>query len=333
MLLFPSESPLKFLIKIFLALFGLFFLLLLYLSLKAMAGFTLAENEQALRPEYSYAFFLPALDYPFFDNLKRGALEGAADLNCTITFYQIDKEPLSLEMAPFSGADGIALYPTADDRAYKKGIERLAGADIPLLYLEHNLSHSASFFIGTNSYEVGKKIGELVRSRPTPSVNCAFVFSEKSPGLLADRTLVEMGFRQIMANQLPENLLFERTDRNPLGAESLVSRLLRENPSLDTLIFTDSNDTMAAVQVLVDRNLVGKVDIVGFGDDRSVVDYVTKGIIRGTVVRDPYQIGYQAVEILKGISERGNASAYVDIGSRLISQVNVGLYGEGGRAE
>jgi len=319
---------LKFLIKISLALFGLFFLLLLYLSLKGMAAFTLSENEPGSRPEYSYAFFLPALDYPFFDNLKKGALDGAADLNCVITFYQIDANPLSLRMVPYSGADGIALYPSADKGITPAIIDELTQTEIPLLFLEHNLSHSASFFIGTNSFEVGKKIGELVQTRETPSRTCALIFSEKSPGLLADRSLVEMGFRQIMGDKLPDKLLFETTDRNPLDAEGLVYRLRLENPDLDTLIFTDPNDTLAAVQVLVDRNLVGQVEVIGFGDDDAIVDYVSKGVIRGTVVRDPYRIGYQAVEILKGISERGNASAFVDIGTRLISKVNMEMYGE-----
>ncbi len=318
----------KFLIKIFLVFFSVLFILLLTLSLKAMAGFTIADGEQDRSPEYSYAFFLPALDYPFFDSLKKGALDGAEDLNCLITFYQIDTEPLSLKMAPYSGTDGVALYATAENELLSEGVDRILQSDIPLLYLEHKLSHSASFFIGTNSYEVGKKIGELVRSRERVSRTCAFIFSDKSPGLLADRSLVEMGFRQIMADRIPEHLIFEITDRNPLDAESLVYRLLRENPELDTLVFTDPNDTLAAVQVLVDQNLVGKVDIVGFGDEPAVVDYISKGVIRGTVVRDPYHIGYQAVELLKGISEKGNASAYVDIGTRLISQVNVGLYGE-----
>ena len=318
----------KFLIKIFLSLFSALFLLLLFLSLRAMAGFTLSDVDQASPPEYSYAFYLPALDYPFFDNLKRGALDGAQDMNCLVTFYQLDMEPLSLKMAPFSGADGVALYSTVENDSLMEDINRINRSEIPLVYLEHNLSHSASFFIGTNSFEVGKKIGELVRSREKTGRACAFVFSEKSPGLLADRSLVEMGFRQIMDERIPEKMIFEITDRNPLDAESLVYRLLREYPDLDTLVFTDANDTLAAVQVLVDQNLVGKVDIVGFGDDPVVVDYITKGVIRGTVVRDPYHIGYQAVELLKGISEKGNASAFVDIGTRLISQVNVGRYGE-----
>lgn len=321
----------KFPIKLLILIFGFLFLILLALSLQTMAGFSLNEGDGETPPDYSYAFFLPDLDYPFFDNLKRGALDGAEELNCVITFYKIDGDPLSLKMAPYSGADGIAVYPTADKEGYTaQAVEGLVDSGIPLVILEHNLVHGAPFFIGTNSFEVGKKIGELVRSRETPSRSCALVFSEKSPGLLADRDLVEMGFRQVMGDDLPERLLFETSDTNPLDAESLVYRLRLENPDLDTLVFTDPNDTLAAVQVLVDRNLVGQVDVIGFGDDEAIVDYVSKGVVRGTVVRDPFRIGYQAVEVLRGISERGNASAYVDIGTRLISQISVGSNGGGG---
>ncbi|MDC7220825.1 MAG: substrate-binding domain-containing protein [Spirochaetales bacterium] len=323
----------KFPIKLLLAVFSLLFLFFLLLSLKAISDFTLSEGGGESIPEYSYAFFLPALDYPYFNSLKQGALDGAEDYNSIITFYEIDTDPLSLQMAPYCGADGVALYPTTDELISGECLECLAGSDIPILFLEHNVTHSSAYFVGTNSFEVGKRIGELVRSRDTRAVSCALIFSEKSPGLLADRDLVEMGFRQIMGEKLPEKLIFRVTDRNPLDAEGLVYRLLQEKPDLDTMVFTDSNDTLAAVQVLVDQNLVGKVEVIGFGEDRAIVDYIGKGVIRGTVVRDPYRIGYQAVEVLRGISDRGNASAYVDVGTRLISQVNVGRLEERGDYE
>jgi ribose transport system substrate-binding protein len=313
----------KIVIKILISLFSALFITLLLLSLKTLTDFSLNQESSRDRPDYSYAFFLPALDYPFFNSIKQGAMDCAQELNCTISFYQVDLDQISLEMMPFSGMDGVALYPHVADDSFRELMKPLWASSLPLVYLEHNLSRSSTYYVGTNSFEVGNKIGELVRAKEEDSLSCALVFSEKSPGLLADRTLVEMGFRQILGDRFLREIYFEQTDRNPLDAENLVYRLLKEHPNLDTLIFTDPKDTLAAVQVIVDRNLVGKVDIIGFGDDPAILDNISRGIISGTLVRDPYRIGYSAVEILKGISERGNASAYVDIGIRLISPVNI----------
>jgi predicted ABC-type sugar transport system permease subunit len=43
------------------------------------------------------------------------------------------------------------------------------------------------------------------------------------------------------------------------------------------IVFTDANDTLAAAQTLVDMNLVGRLQVIGSGDDQGYQGKHTEG--------------------------------------------------------
>jgi ribose transport system substrate-binding protein len=97
-----------------------------------------------------------------------------------------------------------------------------------------------------------------------------------------------------------------------------VYRLSREYPSINILIFTDARDTIAAAQALIDMNLVGKIRIIGFGDEEAIFDFVQKGVIEATIVINPEKIGYEAIRSLYELKSGGYTSTSVDTGIELV---------------
>ena len=309
-------------------LFGLLFLGVLFLSFRTIASFSFRyQTEEPVKTgKYTFSFYLPAEDYPYYNKIRQGAAAGAAELGCVVSFYPVNINPVSMEMAPWSGIDGAAVYPLGDDPTVQDRVKALTESNLPMVMIEHLLLTDPSLYlIGTNSYDVGKKIAELVISTYLKTPNMAFLYSEKNPGLLADRNVLEMGFHSILGDR-PHTVVFGKTNSNPLDAENLVYSLLKENPEINLLILTDPNDTMAALQVIVDQNLVGKVDIIGFGDDPTILDYIDKGVLQGTVVRNPYQIGYRAIQSLYEIAETGSSSSMVDVEVQIVSRVNLSSF-------
>jgi ribose transport system substrate-binding protein len=67
-------------------------------------------------------------------------------------------------------------------------------------------------------------------------------------------------------------------------------------------------------------NLVGSVQIIGFGNDPVINAYINKGVVLGSIVRDAYNIGFNAVVALTEIKKSGNTSAYVDTGISIIDK-------------
>lgn len=273
---------------------------------------------------FHYSFFLPGSNYTLFNKIKEGAEDAANNMNCAISFHAIDSDPLSFALLASTGVDGISLYPLTKDNEMIALFNKLSETSIPVIQIENQIvKDENTFFVGTNNYESGKSIGKLVLKTEKELVNLVLIYSDKNPGLYSGRTLVEMGIKSVLGHKLG-NIQMEKTSLNPLDAERLVYDLMRNNPSTDIIILTDPNDTMVAVQAIIDLNLVGTVQVIGFGDNEIIKEYIYKGLVIGSIVRNPYKIGYTAVMALYEISINGYTSAYVDTGINIITAENLG---------
>lgn len=312
-------------LKIVTFIFGAAFLFFLFLSLQTMVKtpfFSKKDADTKKELKYHYAFFLPAADHSFFSKVREGAVDAAKIMDCAITFHSIDSDPVSFEMARFSGFDGFGLYLYQKDEKKLKILSELIKEGFPVVQIENEVIQSPdSFFIGTNNFNVGKKIGQLAKSTQMDTMKITLVYSKKNPGLKSDDNLIEIGIKSVLGGRLSE-LRTEETSLNPLDAEMLVYKLLKSDPAIDIIVLTDPNDTLVTVQAIIDMNLVGMVKIIGFGDQKTIKSYINKGVLLGSIVRNPYRIGYSTVLSLKEISMNGYTSAYVDTGVTVLSGRN-----------
>ncbi len=310
-------------LKILAFLFGLAFLLFFFLSLQLMFKtpfLSKSSFEEVEEASFHYAFFLPAADHSFFSKVREGAIEAASSLDCAITFYSIDSNPISFDMARFSGFDGFGLYLYEEDEKKLNFLSEIQKDGIPIVQIENEVMQGpGSFFIGTNNFDVVKGIGQLVLETGLDSLNMALIYSKKNPGVMSDRNLVEMGINSILENKLA-GLRTETTSLNPLDAGILTYELLNNEPSIDIIVLTDPNDTLVTVQAIIDMNLVGMVHIIGFGENETIKAYIEKGVILGSIIRNPYRIGYSTVMSLKELSQYGYTSAYVDTGIKILTR-------------
>jgi ribose transport system substrate-binding protein len=193
---------------------------------------------------------------------------------------------------------------------------------MPIVQIENQMMiKPKSVFIGTNSFDFGKAIGRLALRTENKNIRIALVYSDRSPGLMAYGSLLEMGMKSILGARISLLRSFQ-TSQNHLDAEKLAYELIRSKDAYTLIVFTDTNDTLVAVQAMIDMNLVGSVQIIGFGNDPVINAYINKGVVLGSIVRDAYNIGYSAVMALAEIKKIGNTSAYVDSGISIIDKEN-----------
>ena len=271
-----------------------------------------------------YAFFLPAYDYSFFRKLKEGAQSASESMDCSITFHALDTDPLSFEMVPYSGIDGIGIYPYTKDQKTLDILADISKAGIPIIQIENEIIRDeTTFFIGTNNFESGKAIGKLALKLEKRKLNVTLVYSDKNPGLMSEGNLIELGLISTLGDRKGK-LQTEVTSLNPLDAERLTYDLMRQTPPIDVIVLTDPSDTHVSVQAIIDMNLVGTVHIIGFGEDDRIKEYINKGLVLGSIVRNPFRIGFSAVMALQEISNNGYTSAYVDTGISIITSDDLG---------
>lgn len=278
------------------------------------------EISGAAAMKHHFALYLPQRMTPFYSEIITGAEKAASESAAALTIHSIDSSGVELGMASRIGVDGIIICPTLDDRLTRQEVDKLQAAKIPIVLINHNVpSEQPCPFIGTNNFDLGKKAGSLVVNKAESVINIAVVYSEKSPAIYAERELFEMGINGAVSKRFETVISAYRTDLNPRDAEKIVYQLVRSEPSLTTIVFTDSNDTLAGTQALIDLNMVGRVQIIGFGSVPAIQDYIQKGIISGSLVVNPELIGRQSILSLTELVMSGYTSTYVDTGIQLIT--------------
>lgn len=320
------KSPLE---KKLLFLFSTLFIIFFILSINAiieLSGIT-AGSEDVETADYHFAFFLPREFYSFFRSVANGAREAAAELGCALSFHTLGNDSLDLEMARFSGIDGVVLYPSIDEAEARRILDQFDNDGISVVLIEHALSDNSPWpYVGTNNFDIGKKIGNLIKSRSLSPLQIAVVYSMKSPGIYAEKDLMGLGITTVLGPLLKTPLESRITNLNPLDAEELTYEMLLNEPWISTIVFTDTSDTLAATQVLIDMNMVGTVRLIGFGTENAILDYVEKGILEATVATNPWNIGYNAVKILVNQQNEGHIPRYVDTGVDIVTAQNVSQF-------
>ncbi|MDC7126855.1 MAG: substrate-binding domain-containing protein [Spirochaetales bacterium] len=310
-------------VKFFPIVFGVLLAVLLLLTFQSTFKnpfFSMKEGKPQEELSYHFAFYLPDSDYSFTENFKKGVIEAGEALKCGITFHSIEEEPLSLEMAAYSGIDGIAIYPFQKSSNILEYVNKIIDEGIPVVQIENEIIRNEnSFQIGTNYFETGKAIGNMALILNEDKINIAIIYSDKTPGLSSDNNLIEMGIINVLGTRAG-TLTTKRTSLNPLDAERLTYELLRESNNIDVIVLTDPNDTLVTVQAIIDMNMVGSVQIIGSGDAPKIKEYIEKGVILGSIVRNPYRIGFSSVMALREINLIGYTSAYVDTGISVITK-------------
>jgi len=306
------------------------------LSFSAVRSLSLLGAGERPPLTFHFSLYLPDNRNSFFTGIIRGAEKAGTELGAAISIHSIDPVKNELEMASYTGVDGVIVCPYLDDALARRQLDKLAARRIPVVTINHTVPHDKPLpYIGNNNFDVGRRLGAFLARETEGPIRLAMVYSDKSPGFYGERELVEMGIAAALGSRLESPIQGFRTSLNLLDAEALLYRLLRTNPAapqehpvdisgeMNTIVLTDANDTLAAAQTLIDMNLVGQMRIIGFGDDPGITEYIRKGVISCTVVINPERIGYEALKSLAALRTTGYTSASIDTGVEIISPENL----------
>ena len=310
----------KHFLRIGIALFGLLSLTAVLVSLHLAQDLYKNSSGDNLAPRnYHFSLYLPDNRNSFFTGIIRGAERAAEELNAAVSIHSIDPGKNELEMAAYTGIDGAIVCPYLEDSLARRQLDKLGSRQIPVVIINHNVPNDQPWpFIGSNNFDVGRRIGLMAGTISEGPVRLALVYSDKAPGIYGERELVEMGLSAALGDRLGAPILGLRTNLNPLDGEELLYRLFRASPDINTIVFTDPSDTLAAAQTLVDMNLVGQVHIIGFGDDPGILENIRKGVIACSILTNPERIGYEAVRSLWSLRRTGYTPASIDTGIGII---------------
>src|SRR5439155_16665778 len=84
-------------------------------------------------------------------------------------------------------------------------------------------------------------------------------------------------------------------------AKANVADTIVKYPDVAALVGLWAYNGPAILNALTEAGKTGKIQIVCFDDDAQTLAGIAGGAIRGTIVQQPYEFGYQAIKLMSAI--------------------------------
>src|SRR5690606_22077566 len=115
-------------------------------------------------------------------------------------------------------------------------------------------------------------------------------------------------------------------DGDATKAKANVEDALNRHPDLVGVVGFFQYNPPACVQGLKSKGRLGEVKVIGFDEHEDTLAGIAAGTVAGTVVQNPYEYGYQAIQMLKHLHD-GDAAlpegGVLEIPARTIEPANL----------
>lgn len=281
------------------------------------------------RPRYHFYFIAQNSVDPFWNEVKKGVEKSADDYDVVVEyiaprFNNPQEEYEFMDIAITSKVDGIIThvpngidFTDIIDRAYDKGI--------PVITMENDASESKRYaFVGTNSFVLGKEAAKLMIEATGGKANIAIISNSDLDQGSIEHNLKMNGFISTIKDYPDMKILKNYTSKmGILSAEEITQSIIDSKDNINAIFTVSSADTLGSAQLIVDRNRVGSIIMVGYGNTEEIIRYIEKEIIYGTVISDPYKMGYESVKILVDIKDGRSIPTFIDTKVKVITKKNL----------
>lgn len=300
-------------------------------------GLNLLQNQNVFKeneknPEYHFAVIAQNTADSFWMAVKEGCMAAASEYNVAVEFNaprftNLDEQMKYLNIAIASHVDGIVTH-VLDEEKFTPLIDKAVDGGIPVITIEAEATNSKrNAYIGTSTYNLGNESGKLVLKSQGNNANVVIIQNNYAEGTeKVSENLRVKGFKDAMTSAPLASIETKASSTGFFSAEEVTRGILYDDPDVNTIICTSAKDTISVAQIIVDLNKVGQITIIGYGDATEILRYIEKGVIYGTVVADPFEIGYQSIKSLVEIKKDKMTSAYVDTGTKVVTVDNVEEY-------
>jgi ribose transport system substrate-binding protein len=193
--------------------------------------------------------------------------------------------------------DGLVLAAT-DRKALVQYVDKAMAAGIPVTIFDSGLdSDNYVSWVATNNVAAGEMGGRTLGKLLGGKGKVAII--QHVPGSVSTQDR-ESGFEQVMAAEFPGirivQKLYGMSDR--AKAMQAAENILTAHPDLDGMFASTEPSASGLLLAVKARNLGGKLKVVGFDANDSMIEEMRAGNLHAMVVQDPYKIGFEAVRTI-----------------------------------
>ena len=302
------------------------FIMSIYFS--AQITTTNKSSGRFLAPQQHYSALFIGNEANFIASIKEGIEQEAERMDVAIEFHvvsDVDEATEIINLLVRAGVDGI-ITQGINNAEFLEALKSVSNAKIPLVLMYTDLSSAErDAFVGINPFDMGLRAANLTLEANPKSGKVVFI--SQSSDYVNDNPTSKMhilGFLDGLESKYsPESILMKQSQPTLLSAEGLVSELFISEKDIVAIVCTNETDTIGVAQVVIDLNRVGKTTIIGTGLTKEIADYIDKGIVYGTLFRNPVQIGVSAMSTLLSLP---TSESYVEIPIEIVTKENLDDY-------
>ena len=239
----------------------------------------------------------------FFDNMKQGFFDRTEDLSrldFEIILKQTKANPeqqlKELTAMEKKKIDGLIICPCNDVRV-EEAINRLSDKGVPVMCVNNDLPESKRFaFVGSDSYKSGVTAGGLMGLITGGEAEVAII--DGTPGIkgLEDRIA---GFKDTIAKYYPKIKVktIEHCNSDDYKTYKAVQSILMEYPDV-TAFFLTSGGVYGGCKSIYQLTQRYPFTVITYEQTEAIRDYLKKGIITASICQNPFQQGYDALNMM-----------------------------------
>ena len=258
-------------------------------------------------PSYKYHFVLvpEEMDNDYWRLIEKGAREAAKEKHVLLEYAgprqgNIDEHLKTLEKAAASNVDGI-ITQSLNEKEFPPLINNLIEQGIPIVTIDTDSENSKRIsYIGTNNYYSGFIAGTKLLEDTKGIVNVGIItgsFHSSNQKLRVD------GFKEAVKNEERVNIVaIEDSKISRIRAAEKTNLILNQHPDINAFFGTSALDGIGIAQI-VKQMQREDIYIIAFDTLSETIEFMEEGVINATVSQQPFEMGYQAVELMVQLLE------------------------------
>jgi len=260
----------------------------------------------------------------FWESVRAGAKKAGVELGYEISWngpelesdrerqIQIVEDFIALRVA------GIVLAPN-DSNALIPKVEEMFAKNIPCVIIDSEINTDKYVsFAATNNYQGGviaaRRMGKILDGKGK------VIVVKFMPGS-GSTTNRENGFIDTIEKEFPGIEIVD-TKYGMATVETALQAaedLLTKHAELDGLFACNAGTSVGSAQALQSQGRTGRVKMIGFDAEETLIDKLRSGVIDSLVVQDPYKMGYIGVKTLVDKIKGNQVPKLIDTGVELVT--------------
>ena len=299
-----------------------------------------------------YVMIAPDRKSEFNQAVYRGAFERGIQENVYVDLLGEDlpeeytKYDL-MRIAIDSDVDGIMIDADESDEMTELLMEA-AQAGIPVVtLLDDNTQASRCSFVGIGGYDVGREYGiqvadiikmlrreyfmttEDAKEEDIAVIDVAVLVNAYGPS--TSQNIIISGIKETISGTEQSgsqaNVSLVSVDNsNAFSVEESIRDLFINGEIPKIIVCLDELSTTCVYQAVIDYNVVGEVNILGYYNSDTIINAIDRGAVYATIAIDTSQLGSYCVDALEEYNDMGATSQYFTADVTLINRNNVASY-------